>query len=61
MNQSRGPSTISGNFKKMVEKSSNIAASVKEQIKEKATTFKEGVEKRVDVPRHRIREFKYHD
>ena len=48
MNQSRGPSTISGNFKKMVEKSSNIAASVKEQIKEKATTFKEGVEKRVE-------------
>ena len=48
MNQSRGPSTISGNFKKMVEKSSNIAASVKEQIKEKASTFKEGVEKRVE-------------
>lgn len=48
MNQSRGPSTISGNFKKMVEKTSNIAASVKEQIKEKASNFKEGVEKRVD-------------
>jgi hypothetical protein len=48
MNQSRGSSTVSGNFKKMVEKSSNIAASLKEQVNEKASNFKEGVQKRAD-------------
>jgi hypothetical protein len=54
MNQSRGPSTISGNFKKMVEKTSNIASAVKEHVQEKAATFKEAVQKRVDTVKEQV-------
>ena len=54
MNQSRGPSTISGNFKKMVEKTSNIASVVKEKVNEKATALKEGVQKRIENTKEQV-------
>ena len=54
MNQSRGPSTISGNFKKVVEKTSNMASSLKEAVKEKAANFKEVVQKRAENAREQI-------
>jgi hypothetical protein len=54
MNQSRGPSTISGNFKKIAEKTSNMAGALKEQIKEKASNFKEGIQKRAENAKEQI-------
>jgi len=54
MNQSRGPSTISGNFKKMVNKTSNMASTLKDQVKEKATNFKEAIQKRADVAKEQV-------
>ena len=59
MNQSRGPSTISGNFKKIVEKTSNMASTFKDQVKEKASNFKEGLQKRVDNAKEQVPQSTY--
>jgi len=54
MNQSRGPSTISGNFKKMAEKTSDMASALKEKVKEKASNFKEDVQKRAENVKEKV-------